>query len=613
MPSPVRPGVSRASFVKGVQLSDQPLPDITAEPDPAPEPADERIFRLLAGITIVATLYVAQAVLIPITLAILLTFILAPLVNLLRRIYLPRVAAVLMAVALALGVIVGIGTVVGSQLASLATGLPKYAQTVEAKFNVVRTLTVDRLSSLAATVGRQSPAEAMAAPAPANASPAQPAPSPISLAERYLSPVLSPIATIGIVLIVAIFMLLQLEDLRDRLIRLFGAQDLHRTTGAMYDAGRRLSRYFLSQLAVNTGFGLVCGTGLAVIGVPNPVLWGLLSTVMRFVPYIGTFIAAGLPLALAAAVDPGWSLVAWVAVLYFVTEMALSQVIEPLLYGRSTGLSPLAVIVSAILWSGLWGPIGLILAMPLTLCLVVVGRYSAPLAFLDIMLGDRPALTPVESFYQRILASDADEALDHAETLLKTTTLTQYYDTVALKGLQMAAHDAERGVLRPAQLGSIRKTIFAVVDDLASHAETVGPARPGLVLCVAGRGPLDGVASAMLTQLLRGRGIAAHMVPHSAVGRDTTAVLDNTGVTAVCVSFLELGGNPPHLRYLVRRLRIRLPHVPILVGLWPEGEPALTDHRIRAIIGADQYTTTLAGVVDAVLALPAPTFLGNPV
>lgn len=571
-----------------------------------PGPADERTFRLLVGITTVATLYYAQAVLIPITLAILLTFILAPLVNLLRRIRLPRVVAVLLAVLLAMSVIIGIGAVVGSQLASLATGLPKYAQTLQAKFNAVQTITVDRLSSLAATVGRQSPAETPANAAPGPKPSTEPAPSPMSLAERYLSPVLSPIATFGIVLIVAIFMLLQLEDLRDRLIRLFGAQELHRTTGAMDDAAQRLSRYFLSQLAVNTGFGLVCGAGLAVIGVPNPVLWGLLSAVMRFVPYIGTFIAAGLPLALAAAVDPGWSLVAWVAALYFITEMTVSQVIEPLLYGHSTGLSPLAVIVSAILWSGLWGPIGLILAMPMTLCLVVVGRYSPPLAFLDILLGDRPALTPVESFYQRILASDADEALDHAEALLKTTTLAEYYDTVALKGLQMAARDSERGVLRPAQLGRIRKTIGAVVDDLASHAMSATLARPGLVLCVAGRGPLDAAAAAMLAQLLQSRGMTARTVPHTAVGRDTTAALDDAGVTAVCVSFLELGGNPPHLRYLIRRLRSRLPHVPILVGLWPEGEAALTDERIRAIIGADYYTTTLSGAVDAVLALPEP-------
>ena len=271
--------------------------------------------------------------------------------------------------------------------------------------------------------------------APSSTAPAATAPStsPFALAERYLSPVLSPLATMGIVFVVAIFALLQQEDLRDRLIRLFGATDLHRTTVAMDDAARRLGKYFLTQLAINVAFGLVIGVGLHLVGVPNPVLWGMLSALLRFVPYIGSFISAGLPLAMAAAVDPGWSMAVWTAALYVVVELTVSQVVEPLLYGHSTGLSPFAVVVSAIFWSWLWGPIGLILSMPLTLCLVVLGRYVDRLKFLDVLLGDRPALTPIESFYQRILAGDADEAQDHAELLLKDRSLSSYYDEVALK------------------------------------------------------------------------------------------------------------------------------------------------------------------------------------
>ena len=189
------------------------------------------------------------------------------------------------------------------------------------------------------------------------------------------------------------------------------------------------------------------GVGLYFIGVPNPVLWGMLSALLRFVPYIGSFIAAGLPIALAAAVEPGWSMAIWTAALYVVVELLVGQAVEPMLYGHSTGLSPLAVVVAAIFWSWLWGPIGLILSMPLTLCLVVLGRYVERLEFLDVLLGDRPALTPVESFYQRILAGDADEAQDHAELLLKDRSLSWYYDEVALRGLQLAADDAQRGVL----------------------------------------------------------------------------------------------------------------------------------------------------------------------
>jgi hypothetical protein len=236
----------------------------------------------------------------------------------------------------------------------------------------------------------------------------------------------------GIVVVVAIFVLLQKEDLRDRLIRLFGATDLHKTTVAMDDAARRLSKYFLTQLAINTSFGILIGIGLYFIGLPNPLLWGILSGLLRFVPYIGAFISAALPLALAMAVDPGWSMVIWTGGLYVGGEVLVSQAIEPVLYGHSTGLSPFAVIVAAIFWSWMWGPIGLILSMPLTLSVVVLGRYVERLAFLDILLGDRPALTPIESFYQRILAGDEDEALDHAELLLKERSLSSYYDEVIL-------------------------------------------------------------------------------------------------------------------------------------------------------------------------------------
>ncbi len=274
---------------------------------------------------------------------------------------------------------------------------------------------------------------------------------------------LSPLATLGIVFVVAVFALLQQEDLRDRMIRLLGSDDLHRTTLAIDDGGRRLSRYFVTQLSINTAFGIVIGIGLLLIGVPNPVLWGILSGLLRFVPYVGSFISAVLPMALAAAVEPGWSMVLWTAGLYVVAEGVTGQVIEPMVYGHATGLSPFSVVVAAIFWSWVWGPVGLILSTPLTLCLVVIGRHVKRLEFLDVLLGDRPALTPVESFYQRILAGDADEAQDHAELLLKERSLSSYYDEVALKGLQLAANDSQRGVLDHEQLDRIKSTIKVLV------------------------------------------------------------------------------------------------------------------------------------------------------
>ena len=433
--------------------------------------------------------------------------------------------------------------------------------------------------------------------------------------------------TVGIVFVVAIFILLQREDLRDRLIRLFGATDLHRTTSALDDAARRLSKYFLTQLGINATFGLVIGVGLYFIGVPNPVLWGMLSALLRFVPYIGSFIAAGLPIALAAAVDPGWSMAIWTAALYIVIELLVGQAVEPMMYGHSTGLSPLAVVVAAIFWSWLWGPIGLILSMPLTLCLVVLGRHVERLEFLEVLLGDRPALTPVESFYQRILAGDADEAQDHAELLLKDRSLSSYYDEVALRGLQLAAEDAQRGVLHLEQLERVKNTIKELVSELAAnddrepapeksddaaaapqddardlpkvpppegsareHEDARAPLRPeASVLCLAGKGPLDEAASAMLAQLLGKHGLGARTAPHEASSREAIASLDVSEVTMVCISYLDISGTPSHLRYLIRRLRRKLPHAPILVGLWPSDDEVLKEERVRAIIGADYY------------------------
>jgi len=418
---------------------------------------------------------------------------------------------------------------------------------------------------------------------------------------------------------------LQREDLRDRMIRLFGSSDLHRTTLAMNDAARRLSRYLLTQLTVNIAFGVVIATGLAFIGIPSPVMWGILGGLLRFVPYIGAPVSALMPLALAAAIDPGWNLMLWTAALYFVTEAIIGQAIEPMLYGRGTGLSPFAVVVAATFWTWLWGPIGLILSTPLTLCLVVLGRHVARLEFLEVLLGDRPALTPVQSFYQRMLAGDPDEVRDQAENLLREQSLTSYYDEVVLNGLRLAVSDAERGALTPVHLARIRESIQSLIEDLddreADEPSSAGtdtptmaadpPAAPAIprakdgtaeVLCIAGRGPLDEEASAMLVQLLQRQGLTARAVPHSATARAAIETLDTTGVAAVCISYVAMTGNPSHPRYLMRRLRGRLPpRVPVLVGFWPEEAEILQDERLRAAVGATYYTTSLHDAVERCL------------
>jgi len=594
----------------------------------------------------VAILYFGKEVLVPVTLALLLAFVLAPLVNLLRRLRLGRVPASLLAATLALGLIVAIGTVIGTQIAQLTTDLPRYAATVEAKVSSVRAYTVGRISALADQVGPQKRSPATAAPvtlAESTTTTVKPAASSatassgfasLDTARRYLSPVLSPLATFGVVFVVAIFALLQREDLRDRMIRLTGAIDLHGTTVAIDDGTRRLRRYFLTQLSINAIFGVVIGVGLLVIGVPNPVLWGILSALLRFVPYIGSFISAILPITLAAAVEPGWSMTLWTLALYAVVEGITGQAIEPMVYGRSTGLSPFSVVVAALFWSWLWGPIGLILSTPLTLCLVVLGRHVRRLEFLDVLLGDQPALTPVESFYQRILAGDADEVRDQAELLLKERSLSSYYDEVAFKGLQLAAADAQRGSLRSDQLRKIRTTIVEVVDDLdrypdrtpadaapaqprsspVAQSPTIAAPRPisddcadlpecwsrdGAVLCLAGRGPLDDAAAAMLAQLLQKHGFGSRTVTFAAVARDAIASLEGRDVAMICISYLELSGRPSNLRYLIERLRQHLPGVPIVVGVWPAGDTILTDQALRTSLGADDYTISLTEAVTA--------------
>ena len=293
----------------------------------------------------------------------------------------------------------------------------------------------------------------------------------------------------------------------------------------------------------------------------------------------------------------------------------VAYVVEPLVYGHSTGLSPVAVIVAAVFWTWMWGPIGLILSTPITLCLVVMGRHVKSLEFVDILLGDRPALTPVETFYQRLLSGNREDALEMAEAALADRPLLDYYETVVLVALRRAADDVARGALSRERALGVTKSMLAIIDDLGEHEDpgTAGRAvvphsRPsaGVVACVAGRGPLDEAASAMLAQLLQQRGVAATRVPYAAVGRERIAQFDLTDVAVVAVSSVALEGAPAHLRYLVRRLRGRLPKTPIVAGIWREGDALLTNAELQKTVGADAFVTSLRAAVDAVMPAPLP-------
>ena len=618
---------------------DDRIPELRALESPPSVPAASSpelrtLVAVVVGAVVVAALYVAQDVLIPMTLAVLLSFVLSPLVDLLRRIGLWRAPAVALSVLVALGAIGLIGTLLGSQATTLAADVPHYVEAVQNKLESIQAVATTRLASITRILNGGRPVATppiVPAVRPRRNNTAPPAlpggtqqqPLVVELAARHSSvlavaraviePLLGPLETTAIVLIVAVFILMQREDLRDRFIRLVGSRDLHRTTVAMDDAGKRLSRYFVSQLAVNACFGVVIGVGLWLIGVPFAVLWGVLAGLLRFAPYVGPLLAAAAPLTLAAAVDPSWWTTVYVALLFVIIEPLTGYVVEPLLYGHSTGLSPMSVIVAAVFWTWIWGPVGLILSTPLTLCLVVMGRHVKSLEFFDVLLGDRPALSEVNRFYQRTLADDSDEALDQAEKMLADRSLVDYYDSVVVPGLKLAAADEARGTISRQRAAEMTRSILAVIGDLAEHvdAKHTGTSTPeqllqvtstGLVACVAGRGPFDDVVTAMLAQLLAQRGVDSRTIHHTAVSRDTIAQLDLSAVKVIVVSYLELAGAPAHLRYLIRRLRRRAPHAAVIAGLWPTGEAALIEPQAQKALGGDRYVASMREAIDATLA-----------
>jgi len=606
---------------------------------------------ILAAI-IVMVLYFGREIIIPIALAILLSFVLAPLVGLLQRLRIPRGLAVVSVVIIAFALIFAMGSLLATQLAQLAGDLPRYQSTISEKIQSFRDTTagrgtLERASGMLKDLSKEldKPKEAATAlgagaspkaapPKPVPVEVLQPDPGALQSLQSLISPLLHPLATTGIIVIFVIFILLQREDLRNRLIRLAGSHDLQRTTAALDDAASRLSRLFLIQLLVNGSFGIVIGIGLWLIGVPSAILWGILAGVLRFVPYIGAFIAAAFPLALALAVDPTWSMLLWTVALFVVVEPVVGHVIEPMVYGHSTGLSPVAVVASATFWTALWGPIGLVLATPLTVCLVVLGRHVERLEFLDVMFGDRPALSPPEIFYQRMLAGDPTEASEKAEEFLKERSLSSYYDEVALKGLQLAQVDAERGALDLERLTKIRDAVGEFVNNISeqgdpplpkttpttdveatSAVETVAEDAPyenlpilskgdlppewqgeHPVLCVAGHSLLDEAAAIMLGQLSTAHGLAARVEAAGALSTANIFRLETTGVAIVCLIYMD-AGSPAHMRYSVRRLRRKLPKATIILGCWMKDMDPAALESLREGAKADLAAASLGGAL----------------
>ena len=611
---------------------------------------------LMIGALVVGTLYIAREVLLPLTLAILLSFVLTPLLLLLRKIKVPRVLAVIIVVTLAFAIIFCLGWMMSQQAFQLAGDLPRYQHVLAEKIATLRksaasSSTLEKaagaLKGIEDELNRSSaPPAPSAAPTPSledkNSNKpvlvqiTKPEPRAFEILQSVLGTVLPPLATAGIVILFVIFILLQREDLRDRLVRLMGASDMQRATATMNDAATRLSGYFLRQVLINSAYGVFIALGLWAIGIPSPMVWGILAMLMRFVPYVGPFIAAAPPVLLGAVVDPGWTMMLSTGGLFLGSEFIMGQVVEPLVYGHGTGLSPIAVILSTVFWTWLWGPLGLLLAMPLTVCLVVLGRHVEGLNFLEVLLGDKPALTPAQSFYQRALIGDSAEATYQAELCLKEgRPLVDYLDEVALGGLKLAERDAERGSLDAENLEAIDATVDEMMDNLTDfeprrwfrkvrteieveeapgglasltnlEEEEVdqlpmleGALAPGweaqdAVLCVGGRTPLDEAAASMLAGALQRQGLKARSLPSDAISASHIVSLEASKTKLVCLSYFGANANAAHVRYLVRRLRRILPQgATVLVGFWADEGGGAALKSLEATAEADAYATTL--------------------
>ncbi len=568
------------------------------------------LVKLLSGVAVIAGLYFGREVLVPVALAVLLSFILSPPVRLLQGWRVPRTTAVIIVAVIAFAAIFSLSALMVAQVRELAADLPRYQSTLQQKIQSLRSAAsgagtletafrvLEDLNAELNKPGRNLTSDAPGEPVHVQIM--QPRHGALETLGALMTPLVQPLAATGIVVIFVIFILAHTQDLRNRLIRLAGSNDLQRTTAAFNDAGERLSRLLITQVALNAGFGLVVGAGLWTIGVPSAALWGSLAMILRFVPYIGALIAAVFPLVLAAAVGKDWSMVLWTAALFVIAETLAGQVVEPLLYGHSSGLSPVAVIASATFWTWLWGPVGLVLATPVTICLVVLGRHVEQLRFLEVMFGDEPALTPPQFLYQRLLAQDVIEATEQARTFLKNNRLITYYDEVVVGGLKLAAADVKRGLLNRERTLRIRDSVSEILEDLADyedraeatgnpaaqqedqHTETNALERPAFdpdnvtvrkhVFCVPGFGSLDEAASLIVTQLIERRGIATQAEQAARSGVEEVAL--GAGDSVICLCYLE-DTTQARVRYAVRRFRRRAPTAHIVVLLL--GGASITD------------------------------------
>jgi len=527
-------------------------------------------------LVIVVVLYLGSSIFVPLVLAVLLAFALTPMIRRFRRMHIPHILAVLLAVGVAGAVLSTIGYVVATQLIKLSSDLPTYQSTVSAKTSALQqsfgsgefvenlTSAIEQLTSqFAGTSGATPPIPVTITNGGAG---------PLELVQTVLGSVLGPLATAAIVLVFLIFLLLEREGLRDRFLKLVSRGDLRTSTKVMNEAASRVGRYLLVQFCVNLTYGTVFGIGLSIIGVPNAILWGMLTAIFRYIPFVGTIIAASIPFTLAFAVDPGWSMLVAAIALYVSLELVITNAIEPRLYGSSTGLSALAVLVAAMFWATLWGPIGLILSTPMTVCLVVLGRYVPQLAFFETLLGSAPVMSPPERLYQRLASNNVEEAVELADEFIAENDVSSFYQAVAMPALRLAEADLSLDASDLSHRRNVVDSMAAVINDIDIEIDfdhDAGTQSPR-VICIGGRTELDEAAAQILARLLRSSGYSASALAPLAIRQESIGQLLLDGVEVVCLCYL--GDNArSYARFVARRLQRRYPDLKVIAcAMGPE-------------------------------------------
>lgn len=532
---------------------------------------------LVIFLSICAILYFGQQILIPIVLAILLSFLLSPLVRMLQKIRIPKTVAIIGVVLIAFTLLFGVAAMVATTLTNLASDLPRYESNLRDKARSLKFATSggDTIEK-AANVLKDLQTELQKPDQSALSTGISVKPIPVELRQSSfgpLDPVISivsvlihPMTQLGIIILMVVLILFNKEDLRNRLIRLAGTGDLNRTTLALDEAGQRLSKLFTAQILINAATGTFIAVALALVGLPGAVLWGVLTAVLRFIPYVGTFLSAVFPIIIAIAIGDGWSLALMTVGIVIAVEFIVGQVLEPLFFGKMTGLSPVAIVASAAFWAALWGPIGLILSTPLTIGLLVLGRNIESLNFFEVLLGSDAVLTPDHAFYQRMLASDPIEAAELAEVYVKENTFEDYLNTVAVPGLMLAHEDQKRGTLSSERQTAIAETFSEMLDEVLfdnKDSENL----PSPVFLIAAPGAFNFAATLAFSALLKVKQVPHQMLPQDAIAPGNLAGTDFSNIEAVCFCYLISPSEAKH-KYLLRRISSLVQSVPVISVAW---------------------------------------------